>query len=766
LNETVTNYSPQRTIDGTDDGTEPGRQPGQVLGLVLGVVLLISTSGCEKSTVSTTDEAPATFMGSSACADCHAEQHRLWSDSHHAMAMAEASPTTVLGDFSDARFSLHGFETGFSTGEDRFVVTTEGEAGVDSFPVRYIFGVEPLQQYLLGLPGGRLQALAIAWDTRDVASGGQRWFHLNPEDPLAPDDPLHWTGLAYNWNSNCADCHSIGVTKGFSAEDDAYQTDFIELSVGCEACHGPGSSHVQRPEQPYGPVLDTTVSQVEVCAPCHSRRSQLAEGFQAGKRYLDFYRPAFLQAPLYHADGQILDEVYVYGSFLQSRMYSRGVRCTDCHDPHRAALRLEGDAVCLQCHTVAGNPRFPTLDRRRYDDPAHHHHDPESSGARCVNCHMAERTYMGVDGRRDHSFRIPRPDLSEVLGVPNACGGCHANRSAAVLAEQVRAWGMENQAAPDRAKVLGQVRLGRMDVESLAAQLARDPDQPALFRATLLAEFGNYRRGYSSDAIRAGLRDPEPLVRLGALASIGRLESAASRTVLLELLDDPLRAIRIEAGRAAAGLLREPLRLETRHRIEAALEEYLQSQRLHADRPEALTNIAIVELARGDAGAAEAAYRAALMRQSRWVPARVNLADLLRSTGREREANRLLQEGRVLVPDSAELAFAYALALVRSGRHDTALVQFEAATTAAPAVPRYRYAWALALNDTQQSHAAVEVLRDGLRVFPDHPEMLLAMATIQRDLGRLAEARQAAQRLVELYPYDDRYRGLLTDLSR
>ena len=748
--------------------------------LVAGVLMigLVGLAGCDSDprpsaqpgpvTTPATDLAtdPTTYIGSVACGGCHESQYRLWVNSHHALAMAEASPTTVLGDFSDARFSLHGQDTVFSTSEGGYVVTAATGAGVEPLAVRYTFGVEPLQQYLLGLPGGRLQALAVAWDARDVADGGQRWFHLNPEDPMASDDPLHWTGLAYNWNSNCADCHSIGVTKGFRTEDNAYQTEFIELSVGCEACHGPGSNHAQQPEQSYGPVLDVSAEQVEVCAPCHSRRSQLAEGFQAGQRYLDFYRPAFLQAPLYHPDGQILDEVYVYGSFLQSRMYRRGVRCTDCHDPHLATLRLAGNALCLQCHSVAGNPRFPTLTRQRYDDASHHFHEPGSDAARCVSCHMADRTYMGVDDRHDHSFRVPRPDLTEALGVPNACNSCHADRSAAWLAERIREWGIADRAAPDWANVLSKVRLRRLDVEPLAAQLSQDPDQSDLLRATLLAEFNSYGRGYSSDAIRAGLRDPSPLVRLGALASIERLDPTVRRPVLLRLLDDPLRAVRIEAARASADLLREPLSTETRQRIEAGLEEYLRSQRLHADRPEALTNIALVELARGDSAASERAYRAALERQSRWVPARVNLADLLRNSGREREASQLLKRGRELVPDSAELAFAYGLSLVRSGEPDAAVAQFEAATFSAPEAPRYRYAWALALNGTQRSEAAIEVLRDGLQTFPDNPEMLFAIATMQRDLGRADEARQAAQRLVELYPDDSRYRELLTGLSR
>ena len=117
-------------------------------------------------------------------------------------------------------------------------------------------------------------------------------------------------------------------------------------------------------------------------------------------------------------------------------MYARGVRCSDCHDPHAAELRAEGNAVCTQCHSPAGNPEFPTLRRAAYDDPAHHFHAPGSPGAECRACHMIERTYMGIDGRRDHSFRVPRPDLA-ATGAPDACTDCHADRGAAWAAEEI-----------------------------------------------------------------------------------------------------------------------------------------------------------------------------------------------------------------------------------------------------------------------------------------------------------------------------------------
>ena len=156
----------------------------------------------------------------------------------------------------------------------------------------------------------------------------------------------------------------------------------------------------------------------------------MSERARIGGPFLDDYEPDLLLPGLYYADGQIDGEVYVYGSFTQSRMYRHGVRCSDCHDPHTLKLRATGNALCVRCHSPDGNPRFPSLQKKVYDAPEHHFHPPGSPGAACVACHMPARTYMQLDRRRDHSLRIPRPDLTLEIGTPNACTGCHQDRDA------------------------------------------------------------------------------------------------------------------------------------------------------------------------------------------------------------------------------------------------------------------------------------------------------------------------------------------------
>ena len=366
------------------------------------------------------------YVGRSRCAECHAQQAQDWQGSDHDRALDLATPDTVLGDFNDQRFERNGITSRMFRRGDEFFVETEGPTGqTEVFRVKYALGVRPLQQYMVELPGGRVQVLRISWDsTKNV------WFYVPPpdvvEEKLEPGDPLHWTGAGQNWNHTCADCHSTDLHKAFDLSTESYHTSYAEIDVSCESCHGPGSLHVELAEAKslfwdrrigYGLAQlkgKDAKPQLDACARCHSRRQQLKEDYVAGSELLDHYEPSLLHEGLYHSDGQILDEVYVYGSFLQSKMHREGVRCTDCHDPHTTELKFPGNRLCSQCHLPG-----------KYDVPAHHHHPVDSPGASCVECHMPETTYMVVDPRRDHSIRVPRPDLSVELGTPNACNRCH-----------------------------------------------------------------------------------------------------------------------------------------------------------------------------------------------------------------------------------------------------------------------------------------------------------------------------------------------------
>ena len=216
--------------------------------LLLTVAALLLATGCSKQSV----DAPApavepTFAGSIQCASCHEEEHQRWRGSHHELAMQVASEATVRGDVSGVGFEYLGTSTSFFKRDGAFLVRTEDKNGEQQeFQISHAFGLEPLQQYLVDFPDGRKQSLPFTWDTRPPEDGGQRWYHLYPDEYVGPDDPLHWTKQYFTWNTNCAECHSTNLHVGYDIERDTFNTTFDEISVGCEACHGPGSLHLEQ----------------------------------------------------------------------------------------------------------------------------------------------------------------------------------------------------------------------------------------------------------------------------------------------------------------------------------------------------------------------------------------------------------------------------------------------------------------------------------------------------------------------------------------
>jgi predicted CXXCH cytochrome family protein len=527
------------------------------------------------------------YVGSAACADCHEGASEAWAGSDHALAWTLPSAATVLGDFDDASFEHHGVVTRFTRRGDAFVIETEDADGARrSFDVVGVAGIRPLQQYLLQPEAGRTQAFDIAWDTVN-----RRWYPLYPDQVLQPRDGLHWTGPYKSWEARCAECHATGYRRNYDPATNRYAPEQAEIGVGCEACHGPGAAHVawaggerSAPDPTYGLTADLAAAeaQIQQCAGCHARREDFFDGNPVpGTPFHDSYNLALLRDGLYHPDGSIQAEDYEYGSFLQSRMYARGVRCSDCHEPHSARLRAEGNAVCTQCHSPAGNPRFPSLRLAAYDDPAHHFHAPGTPGAQCRSCHMIERTYMGVDARRDHSFRVPRPDVSVTTGAPNACTDCHRDRDAAwAAAELERRFPDSAHRGPHFATVFAQARWDAAQRAPELLELAADPQAAGIVRATALDLLAPVADAGIADRAAALLADPDPLVRAAA-AGVQRGAPAEARLDrLLPALEDRVRAVRVSAARALLGAPGDAPALR------AAMAEWQAALAARADFPE------------------------------------------------------------------------------------------------------------------------------------------------------------------------------------
>jgi len=717
------------------------------------VLLLAALAGCgeQSGKPSTANAAPVAqgHIGSESCSECHQAQYQAWQGSHHQLAMALPDAQTVRADFANITFSYGDTVSAFNHLEGRYIVRTDGANGqLADFAVQYTFGVEPLQQYLLTGPDGRLQALGVSWDSRPESNGGQRWFHLHPDENVDYTDVLHWTRPSANWNFMCADCHSTAFGKNYDPVAQAYDSHFAEVSVGCEACHGRGAQHVAwaRGDHIAPAILPLTSQQAQVntCAPCHSRRSQLADGFLPGADFFDHYLPSLLDEGLYHADGQILDEVYVYGSFVQSRMHEKGVKCSHCHEPHSARVRMTGNGLCTQCHNEVGRPGFPTLPHTDFDSAAHHHHPIESAGARCVSCHMRDTTYMVVDDRRDHSFRIPRPDLSVELGVPNACNDCHVENSPQWAASAVSQWYGE-QRKPHFASVLQAARRGEPNVESALAKLATDAGQPGIVRATALSLMANYTLRVTSAALENGLNDDSPLIRIGALRGAQRWPGPLRWRLTRRLLDDPALAVRVEAVRGLANTVPE-LAAADQEALRPYLQWYLGVLAFNADVAEGQSNIASIHLALGDIPGAEAALGTSLELNPQWVPGMVNLADLYRATGRDPLGGALLDEAVGLAPEAPDVLLAKALWMVRQGDAAGSLPLLQSAWRAAPHHPRYAYVLAVALHSADRSGEALDVVDQALSTRRDE-QLLQTAISIARDANLPDKMRRYAQML-------------------
>lgn len=734
------------------------------------------------------------FVGREVCAECHQSQVKQWAGSHHDWAMKEANKDSVLGDFGGTAgidFEHYGEKTRFFQRDQQYWVSTHNSQGEEqTFRVDYTFGFYPLQQYLLDVGGGRLQALSVSWDSRSKEEGGQRWFHLYPDEAIPFDDVLHWTGPYQNWNSRCAECHSTNLTRNYDAQNDRYDTQWSEINVSCEACHGAGKEHVSLMSagqdndpsfgfswslNPVGQWLHDETSatasnkdaasfgdkkqhpQLSVCGSCHARRGLIGDQDDVGE-FHQKHNLQLPQTPLYHADGQILDEVYVLGSFMQSKMHQRGVVCSNCHEPHSLKLRAEGNGVCAQCHR-------PDI----FDQSSHHHHAQNSTGAQCVNCHMPETTYMVVDPRRDHSLRIPRPDLSEKFSTPNACNQCHQDKTAQWASNVVASW---KNTAPTksgfkRPHFSEQLAAGlslAQNAQSQLMSLAMAGHQPAIIQAAAILALQNHFDQSALLVAQTQLHHQNPMVRAAAVELLSQVPLPQRWEDLSALLDDSSKQVRLTVARHLAEMTDVP-------KAKAALwargqEQYQVVLKMHEDTPNGQMNLGLYQLAKRQFSAAERSYRRAIEMNPSLVGGYLNLADLYRQQNSEIDAEAILRQGLERAPTIAALHHSLGLSLVRQKKYQAASEVLAQATLVEASNGRYSYLYGLILQRLEKPQAALNEWTRVLALRPNDREVLMALADQSYKLGKLEMALSYAERLLLLSPDDQRLQQWISTLRR
>ncbi|HDR67876.1 MAG TPA: tetratricopeptide repeat protein [Bacteroidaceae bacterium] len=767
---------------------------------VLLVFILIATlTVCKRSQTDTAG--PTTFglplphaqyVGRQICSECHEKEFNLFLGSDHDHAMDHAGDSTVLGNFNNVEFTHFGITSRFYRKDDKYFVYTEGPEGrMGEYEIMYTFGIRPLQQYLVEFPGGRLQCLPIAWDTRPSANGGQRWFHLYGNERIEPDDMLYWTRVTQNWNYMCAECHSTNLRKNYHYEEKAYYTTWSEIDVSCEACHGPCSEHVKwagvveaggDPESFPGLGLTIRLKDtdnatwifdpgsatarrsvprqsdrlVQMCSRCHSRRSAVTEDYFHGGSLLNTHWPSLLEEGLYFPDGQILDEVYVYGSFLQSKMVTAGVICKDCHEPHSGKVYVPGNALCYRCHMAS-----------EYGTREHHFHDPAQEGALCYECHMHERTYMVVDPRRDHSIRIPRPDLSDRLGTPNSCNQCHTGESTAWAAKYFKEWyGDDMIKTRHYGETFRAARKSYPEAQVELIQLAVNRDNPPMVRANAVALLNNYPDRTTTDLLKITIADRDPLIRFATLNVIRFCDPETIRDFCLPRLNDSIKMVRLLAANALSSVPSELIPKSYNVPVRKTLEEYKASLMINADHPGTHLNLGNLYINLGDYERAESSYKEAIEIEPGLVEPYINLADLYRRLGREDEGKILLENALEIYPNLAPVHYALGLLLVRQGNNDDAMPHIQLAAELAPEDPHYSYVYAVALNSMGWPAEAIKFLESALKQHPYDRNILYTLSTLNLESGSPDSALSYAEKLVAYYPEDRNYQQLLDILQK
>jgi tetratricopeptide (TPR) repeat protein len=478
---------------------------------------------------------------------------------------------------------------------------------------------------------------------------------------------------------------------------------------------------------------------------------------------MDHYLPSLLQAGLYHPDGQQLDEVFVDGSYRQSKMYRMGVACTDCHNPHTGKLKLAGNAACTQCHATPANAKFPSA-AGAFDTPAHHLHKEGSAGAQCVACHMPSKTYMQVQGRPDHSLRVPRPDLTLKIGTPNACTQCHNDKPAQWAAERVAAWyGPTRRQEPHYGEALAAARAGKPGANEALARLASDAQAPAIVRATALDLLRNDPRTGGGTKIDA-TRDADPGVRAAAADSLENLPAAQRVYGLVPLLNDPVRAVRIAAARSLSSLPREQIDAAAQPAFDAALAEYIAAQSVSLDMPGAQLNLAVIQQNTGRIDLAEQHYLAALRIDPDFTPARANLSRLYNASARNADAERVLTEGLQREPGIGELQYSLGLLLAEENRLPEAAKALAQAARLLPDRAKVHYNLGLALQQLGQRKPAEAALLQAQRLDPLDAATPYALAVFYTQGGQAAQALAWGEQLQALSPADPQVQQFVAGL--
>jgi Tfp pilus assembly protein PilF len=734
------------------------------------IVLMIPLSLLMHRSSSTLQKDQAVFVGGKECISCHQREYDLWKNSNHDNAMDIATDSSVLGNFKNVEVELNGKKHKFYKRDGKFFVYTQGVGGkMTEFQITHTFGIRPLQQYLIPFEKGKYQCLPIAWDTNK-----KRWFDMAGmvyrPDELKSDNWFYWTNQSQNWNGMCAECHSTNLQKKYNLEDDSFNTTWSDIDVNCEACHGPGSDHLDWAKLPEGArdyngnmglVLKTsgTTSKqfIESCAPCHSRRTSFGPNNHTDSEYYNNHRPQNISPSLYYADGQILDEDYEFASFTQSKMYMNDVKCSDCHDSHSLKFKFEGNALCTQCHRS-----------EEFDTFQHHFHKyknesgspvknkfgeiiPVGEGVLCVNCHMPGKYYMGIDWRRDHSIRIPRPDISIKYNTPNACNDCHADKNFQWSEDYIKKYFGERK-KHTYGFTLADGFLQKEGADTSLIKLIKSDLYPEIVRATAIQYLSAYDNPKAISTIQEMLNSPEPIIRERAIDAFNSNNPEVLAKGLIPLLDDPIKMVRIAAASKLSPLAKENFTDDQYKTLTAVLEEYLNTLKYTADFPTGKYNLGNFYSNKGEHITAEKFYNDAIKTDSLLFPAKSNLALLYYNNGELKKAEKIFLDLIKKHPEYTEGNYYLGLLYAEQKKYKESADVLEKASTKPGVNPRIYYNLGLIYQYLNNGAKAESSLMKAYSLSPNEFDVMYALADFHIKRNNYTTALKYANEMRVKFP--------------
>ena len=678
------------------------------------------------------------YVGSQNCKNCHEDVYHQWEGSHHQLAMQLATEQTVLGDFNDIKTTIDGVNYHFYKKDSNFYVQIEEiDNSTTEYKIENTFGLTPLQQYMIDFEGGKKQVLRATWDV--IA---KKWYHQYPGEKINPNDWMHWSNGAQNWNTMCAECHSTNLKKNYQLESDTFKTTFSEISVSCESCHGPGEKHLfwatetsKELDNPYIHKGASQFEQIQLCPPCHARRVKLTENLKPGENFDNQYMVQNINHQFYHKDGQIDDEDYVYGSFLQSKMYAEGVSCNDCHNVHTLELKYEGNNLCMQCHE-------PT-----YNTPEHHFHPENSAGASCIECHMTGKNYMGNDFRRDHSFRVPRPDQSVAYGTPNACTTCHKDKSDKWAAEQIEThYGKERASHfSDHLLVSQEENISTSEMSRLNAFI-NDLNYPEIARSTVI-EGMQITNNQQIESLLLALNDISPLIRYNALIKFRNMPLQDRLSIAVKHAQDTSKLVRIGVGQLLYGMETLTLSESEKTALEKPRVELEQMLFSNADFASGRMQLGDHFMQANNVPSAIKHYEMALKKDSLLLPVYSNLATAYSVLGQYDKTNLVLKAWIKKEPESSRPYYLRALLNFELQNNEQAVNDLNKAIEMDPQNSRAIYNLATYYYQNKKFIIAEKNIQKALKVEPQNADFKYLLALIYKEAGKTQLSNKIMQEL-------------------